>query len=322
MTQVRGTPQHPLVTIGISTYNRVASTFPAALQSALDQDYPVLEIIVCDNASEDGTAEFMAEQRDPRLRYHRHPANIGPNANFNACLERAQGQYFLLLHDDDLLDPTFVTRAMAAIGQREPGVALSGSQVIDADEHVRARVAAPAADLGPAGLFFEWFERRTSFYLCSTLFHAQRLRAHGGFASPEHLLQDVVAIAELASRYGYVTVPGVGGSFRRHDANRGSGSHALRWASDAEYLLDVLVGALPDHADRLYELGAPYLSAKCYRYVVSVPSPLERWRLFNEIHARLGRAYAPWRFLLNHYSETTKALARALVTRPRRLPRG
>ena len=99
MMQTPDAPQRPVGgTIGIPTDNRVAS--------------PV----------------FMAEQRDPRLQYKRHRANIGPNAYFNACLPRAQGQYLLLLDDDDVLDPTFMTRAMVAMLQREPGLALAGSQ--------------------------------------------------------------------------------------------------------------------------------------------------------------------------------------------------
>ena len=55
-----------------------------------------------------------------------------------------------------------------------------------AEDQVRARVVAPEADLGRAGLFIAWFERRISLCLCSTLFHAQCLRDPGGFTSPEH----------------------------------------------------------------------------------------------------------------------------------------
>ena len=108
----------PLVTIGMPTYNRRHGYFPQALQSALAQDYPNLEVVVCDNASTDGTQEYMEAMTDPRLRYVRHAENIGANANFNSCLENADGHFFLMLHDDDLLDPTFVSRC---VGRPPPG---------------------------------------------------------------------------------------------------------------------------------------------------------------------------------------------------------
>ena len=289
----------PLVTIGISTYDRVERTFPEALRSALAQTYPRLEVVVCDNGSTDGTEAFMATQRDERLRYHRQPANIGPNANFNACLERARGTYFLLLHDDDVLEPTFVARAMRALGGREPGVLLGGVRLIDADGHGEGNVAAPPPDLGPAELFLTWFGRRFSFYFCSTLFHTERLRAIGGFGTPENLFQDVVAIARLVSRFGYVTVPGVAASFRRHGANYGAAANrALSWARDAAHLLDVLCEELPADADRLRVVGARYLTQTSYRHASAEASRQERRRAYRAIYQEFGRAYAPWRFLI------------------------
>ena len=299
----------PLVSIGISTFNRVESTFPEALDSALAQTYPRLEVVVCDNASEDGTQAYMAERHDPRIRYHRHPVNIGANANFNACLDLATGAYFLLLHDDDLLDPGFVARAVAAIGDRRPGVALAGVRIIDGEGGVNSEVASPPDGLGGAGLFAAWFERRLSFYFCSTLFHTESLRALGGFSTPEGLFQDVVAIARLASRAGYVGVPGAGGSFRRHDANRGGASHAMRWVRDSEHLLAVLRDEFPQEAERLVGLGNGYLAAKCYRYVASVRSPIERVRLYREIDRRFEHAYAPHAYLVHHHRRRLRATA-------------
>ncbi len=287
----------PLITVGISTYNRVDGTFPEALQSALAQDLDDFEVVVCDNASEDGTRAFMERQRDPRLRYHRHETNIGANGNFNACLDLARGDYFLLLHDDDVLEPGFLQRALEAIGSRRPGVALGGVRHIDGAGMARRSVGAPPAGLGGAELFEGWFRRRYSFYFCSTLFDSARLRDAGGFASPEDLFQDVVAIARLVAAAGYVSVPAIAGSFRRHEANRGGSSHALRWTRDAEYLLNLLAELFPDRAEELRRLGAPYLAAKCYRYVAAVPSPLERWRLYREIDRRFDHALPPWHYL-------------------------
>ena len=301
MSAEQASAEAPLVTIGISTYNRVDGTFPEALRSALAQTYDHLEVVVSDNASEDGTEAFMAAQRDPRLRYHRHPRNVGAHANFNTCLQLARGTYFLLLHDDDLLESDFVARAMAQLGASRPGVVLGGVRIIDGDGVTRGVVAAPPPDAAGPGLFEAWFDRRCSFYFCSTLFHTASLRDVGGFDTPEGLFQDVVAIAELVGRGGYVSVPGVAGAFRRHDGNRGGSSHALRWVRDAEFLLERLQALFPEEAERLTQRGRVYLAAKCYRYVAGERSLAHRWRLYRAIHERFGRSLPPWRHFTDEW---------------------
>ena len=46
----------PLVSIGVPVYNG-ARTLPACLDSLLGQSYSKIDIIICDNASTDGTAQ-------------------------------------------------------------------------------------------------------------------------------------------------------------------------------------------------------------------------------------------------------------------------
>ena len=94
--------ESPLVSIGIPTYNRADGYLRECLTSALKQTYPNIEVIVADNCSSDNTAELMKSFSTNRLRYYKHPKNIGPQNNFNFCLDQANGAYFLLLHDDDL----------------------------------------------------------------------------------------------------------------------------------------------------------------------------------------------------------------------------
>jgi len=305
----------PIVTIGISTFNRAAGTLPEALESALAQTYEPIEIVVCDNASTDGTEQLVGAIQDPRLHYHRHPENIGANANFNACLTLARGDYFILLHDDDLLEPGFVERAMTVVnGVKEPGLLLSGVRLIDAEGEPHGTRPPPPADLTGAELFQHWFKRDFSFYLVSTIFHTQRLRNAGGFQSPENLFQDVVAIARLAARHGYVSVPGCGGAFRRHDESRTTASHAMRWARDAAYLLDVLCEEFPDAAASLRSVGAPYLTNTSYRRADAEASWLRRHKLYREIYALFGRSLHPWRYLWRLRTRKAQRRAKRLIS--------
>ncbi|HEY1727875.1 MAG TPA: glycosyltransferase [Candidatus Baltobacteraceae bacterium] len=101
----------PLISIIITTYN-YAHYVGDAIRSALGQDYPNLEVLVVDNASSDATEPLVATfSSDRRLRYHRHPENIGMVPNHNAALEMARGEYIAFLSADDFMLPGFISRS-------------------------------------------------------------------------------------------------------------------------------------------------------------------------------------------------------------------
>jgi glycosyltransferase involved in cell wall biosynthesis len=102
------------VTVCIPTRNRSA-LLASAIKSVLAQSFPDLVLLVSDNASTDDTATIVQRIDDPRLRYVRHDTDVGPTANFNACLQAADCEYVLLLCDDDVLHPQFLEAAVKAL---------------------------------------------------------------------------------------------------------------------------------------------------------------------------------------------------------------
>jgi glycosyltransferase involved in cell wall biosynthesis len=130
----RQTAAAPRVSIGLPVYN--GERFLAgALTSILAQTYTGFELIVCDNASTDRTGEICRAfaSKDPRVRYHRQPRNLGATANFNRCFELASGEYFKWAADDDQLEPRFLEACIAALDS-DPGAVLSQSLVKVVDE--------------------------------------------------------------------------------------------------------------------------------------------------------------------------------------------
>ena len=108
--------QPPLVSIGIPTYNR-EHLIRRAIESALYQTYPNVEVVVSDNASSDRTfaiCEQLAAGR-PGMVCIRQPFNVGAAKNFGAVLERATGKFFMWLGDDDYLDRDYVTTTVAEL---------------------------------------------------------------------------------------------------------------------------------------------------------------------------------------------------------------
>ncbi|MEM9264678.1 MAG: glycosyltransferase family 2 protein [Cyanobacteria bacterium P01_F01_bin.13] len=110
----------PKVSICIPTYNR-AQILPYAVNSVLNQTYGDFELLICDDASPDNTAEIIAQWDDPRIRYIRHPQNIKRSRNMRSGYEAAEGEYFIKFDDDDALTPTFLERTVAVM-EAEPKV--------------------------------------------------------------------------------------------------------------------------------------------------------------------------------------------------------
>jgi glycosyltransferase involved in cell wall biosynthesis len=96
----------PKVSIGLPTYNGGRKILKA-ITSVFNQDYDNLEIIISDNCSIDHDTEEICSglsQRHPDVvKYYRQPINRGVVANYQFVLEKATGDYFLWIADDDTL---------------------------------------------------------------------------------------------------------------------------------------------------------------------------------------------------------------------------
>lgn len=117
--------RHPRVSIGLPVYN-AEEYLSAALESLLTQTFRDFEIIICDNASTDGTEAICQRfaSRDRRIRYCRNPYNIGAAANFNRTFKLSSGEYFKWAAHDDLCAPEFLARCVEVL-DRDPGVVIA-----------------------------------------------------------------------------------------------------------------------------------------------------------------------------------------------------
>ncbi len=105
------------VSVCVATYNRQAY-LREAIQSILQQTLTDWELLVCDDGSQDGTPEMMAEWAgDARIHYIRHDQNIGKSNNMRSGFERATGDYFIKFDDDDRLAPDFLEKTVAVLEQ-------------------------------------------------------------------------------------------------------------------------------------------------------------------------------------------------------------
>jgi len=107
----------PPISMVLTTYNH-ERFIGEAVQSALDQRYPNLEVVISDDGSTDGTwdviCEVVGRYKGPHtVVTHRQPDNVGPAANTFHALSTARGRFHVRAHGDDLSMPDRVAKVVA-----------------------------------------------------------------------------------------------------------------------------------------------------------------------------------------------------------------
>jgi glycosyltransferase involved in cell wall biosynthesis len=125
----------PHVSVALPVYNG-EKFISDAIRSILAQDYKNFELIICDNASTDGTEKICRDfaALDSRVRYIRNERNLGACPNYNLGFERSSGKYFKWCACDDRISENFLGACVAALEQNEDAVLAYGTtQSIDQD---------------------------------------------------------------------------------------------------------------------------------------------------------------------------------------------
>ena len=104
------------ITIAVTVYDR-RNYITQAIESALGQRCPEQpQVIVLEDCGPDPTLrETVCAQFGSRINYLRNSRRRGLFDNWNACIESCRTPWLCILHDDDLLEPTFVQSMMALV---------------------------------------------------------------------------------------------------------------------------------------------------------------------------------------------------------------
>ncbi len=124
--------QFPKVSIGMPVYN-MEDTLQEAIDTVLNQTFSDFQLIISDNASDDGTEEICraAARQDSRIIYHRNPENILVE-NFRLALLLSKGEYFMWAAADDSRRPEMVARCVEALEADHAAVmAYTHAELID-----------------------------------------------------------------------------------------------------------------------------------------------------------------------------------------------
>ncbi|MBW4509769.1 MAG: glycosyltransferase family 2 protein [Scytonematopsis contorta HA4267-MV1] len=123
--------QHLSVSIILVNYNG-ADVLPNCLNSLEKYiDKTECEIILVDNASSDGSPEFVAESF-PKINLIRLPKNIGFGAGNNAGAQVAKGEFLFLLNTDTILTSNIIP-FLKDLMQKRPEVGAIGPKLLNHD---------------------------------------------------------------------------------------------------------------------------------------------------------------------------------------------
>jgi glycosyltransferase involved in cell wall biosynthesis len=103
----------PLVSIAVPAYN-AATTIGAMIASVLAQTYSNFELIICDDASNDGTATIIQGVDDERIRFLCNPHNMGEGASRDHAISACRGDWIAVLDADDAWHPQRLAKLVEA----------------------------------------------------------------------------------------------------------------------------------------------------------------------------------------------------------------
>ncbi len=123
----------PLVSVLIPTFNQ-GHYIREAVDSALSQKWPSVEVVVSDNHSTDDTAAVLKRCQDSRLRVIRPAAHVSMFANYQYAAEAAGGRYVVCLSSDDTLRSDFISTLVQCLEEdARLAYAYSACELIDKD---------------------------------------------------------------------------------------------------------------------------------------------------------------------------------------------
>lgn len=111
-------------------YNNIED-IGTAIESVIQQTFSEWELIIVDDASTDGTADYVQHTfKDPRIFVHRMAVNSGSGACRNVAISHSRGEYVAVLDADDECLPDRLRLQVEAL-DTDPSTDVVGSQVLE-----------------------------------------------------------------------------------------------------------------------------------------------------------------------------------------------
>ncbi|MFZ1413393.1 MAG: glycosyltransferase family 2 protein [Defluviicoccus sp.] len=230
----------PRVAVGLPVYNG-ENYLRIAIESVLAQTFQDFELIICDNVSTDSTPAICAAyaERDPRVRYHRNPRNLGAAPNFNLTFKLISPsvEFFRWISHDDTMPPDSLEKSVRAL-DAHPDLVLCTSLIgmIDPDGtqtsvYDSALEATRTSDR-PSERFFDTALRTHNNY--DTYGLIRRSAIENSLMMPSYYSGEKTTLVELSLRGKFIHIPEVLFSIRDHPQRATSAISRLNWLKNED----------------------------------------------------------------------------------------
>lgn len=191
----------PLVSIIIPTFNQHESFLRECIESATNQTYQHIEIIISDNHSTNGASEIIADyaQKDSRIRIVKPPQFVSLVENFSFAYNKAIGEFICPLSSDDILYPQIVEELLKPFSDY-PGLSFSYSIPLYFSTDIsKAKWIPDELDTGfyTTTGFVEVYIKRRHCSWGGILFKTSDFHKMGGFSKDVNYAADTDAIIKL-----------------------------------------------------------------------------------------------------------------------------
>lgn len=207
----------PLVSIIIPVFNG-ADFLREAIESALNQTYPNVEILVINDGSDDnGETEKIALSYDDKIRYFAKD-NGGVASALNTAISKMRGEYFSWLSHDDLYVPEKIQEQISVLIKEENPlncVVYSNFATFEKNPDVNQVVSYPSIDPENFRYFLACGD---SVHGCTLLVPRYAFTLCGFFDERLRTTQDYDMWFRLASHYKFVHIAKVLVKARQHEA--------------------------------------------------------------------------------------------------------
>jgi len=149
-----------LVSIVVPCYNH-AQYLEECIQSALNQTYPNIEIIIINDGSNDNTKEvaLLLQEKYPEKIKVILQENTGVSVARNNAIKQSTGKYILPLDADDLIDKSIITSCLQHMTNHDADIVYVNQQCFGTKNHLIERPPFSKNNLlyqnisGPSGLY-------------------------------------------------------------------------------------------------------------------------------------------------------------------------
>ncbi len=180
----KDTENQNLITIMVPAYNHL-DKLKRCIESIEDQTYTDFDLVISDDASTDGTRDYLENFKDrPNTTVNYSKSNSGGIANFEKCIEMARTQWVIFVADDDWCSPEFVSTMIPVLDKTKSAIVAPGFDGRDSEGKLLYTHMLESIYLNPEEALTEMLYRP----------NGERIHVAGiaGFAMLRNLLHDFI----------------------------------------------------------------------------------------------------------------------------------